>query len=126
MITTKKKRSCFALMCSTCHITHPQLLECIWLINTAEYKRQIKATSKHLQSTHNRFKHCFFPSSGQSFKGFLFCCSHKYVISHLISNLSPLTNRHMVLALPRPWPRNEYAYPGTSVACYPGMNSTQA
>lgn len=79
--------------------------------------------SKHLKST-QKDSNTF---SGQSFKGFfLFCCSHKCVISHLISNVSPLTNRHMVLDLTRPWPRNEYAYPGTSVACYPGMNSTQA
>lgn len=33
-------------------------------------------------------------------KAFYFCCQHKYVTSHLISNVSSLTNRHMVLCSP--------------------------
>lgn len=37
------------------------------------------------------------------------------VISHLISDLSSLTTKHMVFSLLWPWTWNEYAYPGTDL-----------
>lgn len=85
------------------------------LVDRKHFPSQINPTSELLKLTKWNQGPFFLD---KPLKG-LFCCSHSYVISHLISNLSPLTNRHMVHALPRPWPRSKYAYPGTPVACYP-------